>query len=304
MTLFNHTSTFKQQSSYPISTQYINSAKYLLKPLAYTTAEKDAMKKELDLASVAYIQSGCNPPSDRDVYVQELMKHIRVDSYGKCLHNKDLPQVLRDPMTMFDKVYLEFFSKYKFIVSFENARCDDYMTEKIFRTMHMGVVPVYMGASNIREWLPSTNAVVLADDFKTPKELAEYIRYLDENPKEYEKLLKYKSTGITNDKLKRELENREWGVDTIRKMNYITGFECHVCDQIHRNRKLVKDGKEPIQHVATVEHYGCPKPVMFQFPKIANSENYERQAWGWEYDQAKENAWNLRKKVLGTLLGN
>ena len=29
--------------------------------------------------------------------VSELMKHIRVDSYGHCLHNTDLPSSLRNP---------------------------------------------------------------------------------------------------------------------------------------------------------------------------------------------------------------
>lgn len=37
-----------------------------------------------------YLQSHCDVPSDRDRYVQELMKHIDVDSYGACLNNKDL----------------------------------------------------------------------------------------------------------------------------------------------------------------------------------------------------------------------
>ena len=31
-------------------------------------------------------------PSDRDIYVKALMEHIKVDSYGSCLHNKDLPE--------------------------------------------------------------------------------------------------------------------------------------------------------------------------------------------------------------------
>ena len=74
ITLFNHTSTFKQQSHYPLSTQYINSMEYLLRPLTYTTTQRDAFKQTDGLAAVAYVQSGCNPPSDRDAYIQELMK--------------------------------------------------------------------------------------------------------------------------------------------------------------------------------------------------------------------------------------
>ena len=57
---------------------------YLLKPLTYTLAEREEFKKSEGLAAVAYVQSGCNPPSDRDAYVQELMKYIKIDSYGNA----------------------------------------------------------------------------------------------------------------------------------------------------------------------------------------------------------------------------
>ena len=59
--------------------------------------------------------------------------------------------------------------------------------------MHMGVVPVYLGASNLREWLPDPSSVIMVDDFDSPESLAKHIEYLDANPSEYDKLLKYKS---------------------------------------------------------------------------------------------------------------
>ena len=46
-----------------------------------------------NLSLVAYVQSSCDTPSGRDEYVSELMKHIKIDSYGYCLHNKG-PQIL------------------------------------------------------------------------------------------------------------------------------------------------------------------------------------------------------------------
>jgi len=42
------------------------------------------------LAPVLYIQSDCDTASDRDRYVLELMKHIRIDSYGACVNNAQL----------------------------------------------------------------------------------------------------------------------------------------------------------------------------------------------------------------------
>ena len=93
MRLFNHTATFKRQSDLTLITQYLTSIEDL-ESMEYlvSTKEKNRLQTEEHLAPVAYIQSDCITPSDRDIYVQALMKHIKVDSYGKCLHNKDLPE--------------------------------------------------------------------------------------------------------------------------------------------------------------------------------------------------------------------
>lgn len=32
--------------------------------------------------------SNCEPKSPRNQYLAELMKHIKIDSYGRCFHNK------------------------------------------------------------------------------------------------------------------------------------------------------------------------------------------------------------------------
>lgn len=55
-----------------------------------STKEKSALMHAEDLAPVLYIQSDCDTASDRDRYVLELMKHIRIDSYGACVNNAQL----------------------------------------------------------------------------------------------------------------------------------------------------------------------------------------------------------------------
>ena len=200
---------------------------------------------------------------------------------------------------MFDRSFMAFFEKYKFIISFENARCEDYVTEKVFRTIHMGSVPVYLGAPNLRDWLPDGKSVLMVDDFESPEALAKHIKWLDANPAEYDKLLEFKKKNFTstNTKLIETLANREWGINTIRKMNFVTGFECHVCDQIHRNRARVREGKPPVQHRATMEHYGCPKPVKFPFADATGSESWERLNWEWDYDHGRKQADILKSKL-------
>ncbi len=93
ISLFNHSCTFKRESDYPITTQYLaniadlQSTKYLK-----STAEKNTAKREKNLALVNYVQSDCGALSDRDHFVQMLQRHLVVDSYGKCEHNRDLPE--------------------------------------------------------------------------------------------------------------------------------------------------------------------------------------------------------------------
>ena len=88
--LFNHTSTFRRESDFPLTLQYLESLDWLMSTkYLVPTAEKTSLQSEL--APLVYVQSDCGTPSDRDSLVQLLMKEMKVDSYGTCVHNKDLP---------------------------------------------------------------------------------------------------------------------------------------------------------------------------------------------------------------------
>jgi alpha-1,3-fucosyltransferase 10 len=96
MNMFNHTATFKRQSDLPLTTQWLQSIDDLLdRTYLIDVEEKHRLQIDDDLAPIIYIQSDCNTPSDRDIYIKELMKFIRIDSYGSCLHNRDLPAKYR-----------------------------------------------------------------------------------------------------------------------------------------------------------------------------------------------------------------
>lgn len=294
ISLFNHTSTFKQESDYPITTQYINSLKELAKEPVLSFAEKD----KLPLASVIYLQSGCNPPSDRDAYIFELMKYIKVDSYGACLNNKELPEHLKSPLTMHDDALREFVGQYKFALTFENAICDDYITEKLWRPLAAGAVPVYKGAPNVRHWLPDNSSVILVDDFKSPQDLARHLNEIASNEREYNKYLDFKRSGIRNQKLLTTLKTREWGVNDFSKISFVTGFECFICNRMHKNRKALTAGRDRLQFIASSKHYGCPKPRVYDYASPPRTEYWERDSWLVEYDEAKHQAKYLRSVVF------
>ena len=128
------------------------------------------------------------------------MKYVQIDSYGGCLHNRDLPIEMQGKIydnhgkAMRDKITL--FSKYKFALTFENNNVDDYVTEKLMCALQARTIPVYMGADNIDDWTPGDKSIIKVSDFQSAKELGEYLSYLDKNPEEYNKYFEWKKTGI------------------------------------------------------------------------------------------------------------
>ncbi|XP_056294794.1 alpha-(1,3)-fucosyltransferase 11 isoform X1 [Pseudoliparis swirei] len=267
--LFNYTATFRRESDYPLTLQWLPSLDYLLEPVVVSLEEKNRLRRE-GLGPVLYMQSHCDVPSDRNRYVQELMKYIQVDSYGKCLNNKPLPARLEDTSTATgeEDIFMKFVARYKFHLALENGLCPDYMTEKLWRPLHQGCVPVYRGSPAVTDWLPSNRSAIIIDDFPSPKALADFLKRLDEDDQEYAKYLEFKSPGrTTNTRLLEALESREWGVNDMSKPNYLNGFECYVCDQENARvaaerayRKAPKKNPPPRSATANNSHMGCPLP--------------------------------------------
>ena len=279
-----------------MTTQYLESIEVLENKPIYTLKEKTAEKGQ---ASVVYVQSGCNPPSDRDAYVQELMKYINVDSFGKCLNNKELPDEFKDSLTFNHKGFYKIMGKYKFTLVFENAICDDYLTEKIWRPLEVGSVPIYRGSPSILDWMPNNHSVILVDDFSGPLALAEFIKTIDSaDDAQYLTYLEFKKKGgVTNEKLLEHMKNRPWSI-TDEARNFVSGFECLVCDRLHENIKRQRAGLSIIKHVANQNHFGCPRPVLFDYPLPNGTEQFERDMWLTDFDEHIPVAKRMNKVVL------
>lgn len=194
----------------------------------------------------------------------------QVDSYGQCLKNRPLPNKrLEDTSTATteDPEFMAFTSRYKFHLAMENAICADYMTEKLWRPMYLGAVPIYRGSPSVKDWMPNNHSVILIDDFASPKDLADFILSLDRNDDDYLRYLEYKNHGQTINKfLIESIEKREWGVNDMTAPNYLNGFECFVCDQENARIRAEKrhgkgKGPAPAKHIAAYNHMGCPMPV-------------------------------------------
>ena len=76
-------------------------------------------------------------------------------------------------------------NNYKFCICFENAIVHDYITEKIIDCFHAKVIPIYFGAPNIEEIVPS-NCYVDFNRFKNLDEMYDFMKsFSEDNYKTY-----------------------------------------------------------------------------------------------------------------------
>lgn len=177
-----------------------------------------------------------------------------------------------------------FASRYKFTLTIENAVCEDYISEKLWRALTVGSVPIYFGSPSVRvriyslelrireyplltiffhqDWLPNFDSAILIDEFREPEQLAAYIKRLDENDARYEDYLRHKLEGsISNKLLKKVLRSRQWwNLDSA-----IEEFECQLCLRLHRPG--IKDS------AVDERHYEC------DVTKTATGNSTSVQEW-------------------------
>lgn len=80
---------------------------------------------------------------------------------------------------------------YRFYAAFENTLCRDYVTEKFLFGMKSNMIPVVYGGANYTKFAPP-KSYINANDFKNVKELADYLKFLIDNPREYIKYFWWK----------------------------------------------------------------------------------------------------------------
>ena len=85
-------------------------------------------------------------------------------------------------------------SKYRFCLVFERERREHYVSDQVYEALAAGCVPVVFGppAVSLAEYLPCTKCAVNGNQFSSPRELAQFLVWLDNNEAEYRRYLEYK----------------------------------------------------------------------------------------------------------------
>lgn len=179
-------------------------AVYLLNPTMPTFTidfrRPPSLPKRKDAYVAAFI-SNCNPANNRIQLLQELMDLIPVHSYGACLHNAEEPKKDRNGnhASMVNSPALQLGGEYYFVFAPENANEVGYVTEKIYKALAMGSVPIYLGAPDIGRYIPHPSAIINAGDFETTADLADHLKSLIADEEAYMKKYEWKKWEFSQD---------------------------------------------------------------------------------------------------------
>ncbi|RNA26239.1 glyco 3-alpha-L-fucosyltransferase A [Brachionus plicatilis] len=178
------------------------------------------------------------------------MKYVNVDVFGKCSknfhHNENKEPCSASPD---GDCFKKFMNGYKFRLAFENSLCTDYITEKFWSMYNpefifdVHSVPIVRGARDYqyKKDVPFENFYLNTQNFKSPKELADYLNYLDANQTAYLEFFKWKvdlfkkiEENLKNSKIVTSYLNLWFeGVTFLNKAPF-----CRLCEYLHNETFL------------------------------------------------------------------
>lgn len=198
--LFNWTMSYRSESD--ILARY-----GFIVPQNRITSNRSLISFENKTKNVVWFVSDCITDSKREDYAHELSKYIDVDIYGKCGNFNCYP-------AQSEICYEEVLQKYKFYLSFENAICKDYVTEKFFNVFNYDIVPIVFGGANYSKIAPE-GTFIDATKYLTPKDLAKTLLKIGKNEALYRNIL-----------LKKQLFK-----------SYLDPWMCRLCQKLHSGGK-------------------------------------------------------------------
>lgn len=147
------------------------------------TAEEKGWATRPRLA--AWMASHCPTDSRREELVAALRRSIAITTVGKCGE-------LRCGKNHMDSYCYRWLSgSHLFYLSFENAVCDDYHTEKLWRPLEHAMVPVVYGGPTLSNILPF-DSYIDVNNFPSATALAAHLLHLATHPSAYLRHLQWR----------------------------------------------------------------------------------------------------------------
>lgn len=170
MNKFWATTSFKSEVPLP----YYSKAEYSITGLPAVNFDK-AIK------GAVFLARNCASRNNREELIRKLQASaFRVDSLSSCLNNAEPP-----PDVDLNGNKETVLQHYLFYLAFENQCVDDYITEKLWGPLAAGTVPIYYGASNVKDHVPN-NSLIHVDDFSDTDQLIKYLNKVANDKSLYE----------------------------------------------------------------------------------------------------------------------
>lgn len=138
----------------------------------------------------AWMASNCGISTyNRVALIKKLSKHFQIDTYGRC----GTMHCPKDNFEECDRIL----SRHKFYFSLENAECDQYITEKLWRNAFLNdIVPIVYGAPkrDYERFCPP-NSFIYLGDFSSHHRLTSYLTEIDRNDTLYNSFFEWKKHG-------------------------------------------------------------------------------------------------------------
>ncbi|CAF3349301.1 unnamed protein product [Rotaria sp. Silwood1] len=162
-------------------------------------------------------------------YFQELREYFPIQVFGSCVQlNESLPSLnsrqLAKKFIRSEKIYNKTFESINcnrwssceeeqvklnmFYLAFESQSCKDYITEKFWRALKYGLIPIALGPLSKEHYhrIAPPNSFIYTNDFSTAKALAKHMYDIINNEKRfrfYHKWRQYYYTGYTASELEK-----------------------------------------------------------------------------------------------------
>ncbi|VDO18816.1 unnamed protein product [Heligmosomoides polygyrus] len=164
--------------------------------------------------------SNCATPSKREQLIKQLGQYTELTVRGGCEARLSFGNKTRKFMCKADCSDDGLIATHRFYISFENSLCNDYITEKFFLRISQKLVPIVVKRQLYEAVHIPSDSFIALDDFKTVKELGDYMNYLRSNDTAY---LKY----------------FEWTKHYRNPAKYVGNSLCKLCEDIHMGEKMV-----------------------------------------------------------------
>ena len=212
--LFNWTATYHRKSDIFLPYGHY-AARKSIRNYAFNNKIRKIIESKKGL--IAWAVSDCN--GVREKYVLQLQEFVNVTVFGKCRTRfKTQDTCFLDTQECKKKL-----SEFKFYLAFENSFCEDYVTEKYWKNaLEHNSVPIVFG-KNYDAKVAIPGSYINVDMFKTVRELAHFVRFLDKNDQHYAKYFNWR---------------RNFEIVPVNDL------VCSVCQKLNRlpmQRKIYKD---------------------------------------------------------------